>query len=329
MTGEKAMVHMNYAEALVEGLYTSMESDPRVSLIGSYVLGLGPQRHLMDRVRKAFGDRIFDPPTAEAGVAAIGIGAGMAGARPFVDVATASFVFHAWPQIVQEAANAYYMSGGQITVPVVFHMLHGLRGGGAAQHSHSPQAMLWNCPGLEIVLPSSPRDVKGLIGTAIKSNNPTIFMDHAKLLGIEGEVPEDPYEIPLGKADIKREGRDVTVVATSLMVQVALEAAKGLSKEGIEVEVVDPRSIVPLDKDAICGSVEKTGRLVVVDECNLSCGIASEIAAIAAEERFASLKAPIARVARPDVPVPFSAPLEAYITPTADKVIGAIRRIMG
>jgi pyruvate dehydrogenase E1 component beta subunit len=320
---------MSYGEALVDGLYSSMESDPTVSLIGSYVLGLGPQRHHIDRVREAFTDRVFDPPTAEAGMAAIGIGAAMGGARPFVDVATASFVLNAWPQIVNEAANAYYMSGGQITVPVVFHMLHGLRGGGAAQHSHSPQAMLWNCPGLEIVLPSSPRDIKGLIRNAIKSNNPTVILDHAKLLGIEGEVPEGDYEIPFGQADIKREGRDITVVGTSAMVQVALEAADTLSKDGIEVEVVDPRTIVPLDKRTICESVGKTGRLVVVDECNLSCSIASEIAAIVAEEAFSSLKAPIARVARPDVPVPFSQPLEAHITPTADKITEAVRKVLG
>jgi pyruvate dehydrogenase E1 component beta subunit len=189
--------------------------------------------------------------------------------------------------------------------------------------------MLWNCPGLEIVLPSSPRDIKGLIRNAIKSNNPTVILDHAKLLGIEGEVPEGDYEIPFGQADIKREGRDITVVGTSAMVQVALEAADTLSKDGIEVEVVDPRTIVPLDKRTICESVGKTGRLVVVDECNLSCSIASEIAAIVAEEAFSALKAPIARVARPDVPVPFSQPLEAYITPTADKITEAVRKVLG
>jgi pyruvate dehydrogenase E1 component beta subunit len=322
------MAHIKYAEALVEGLYISMERDPRVSLIGRHVLGLSPLRNLMDRIRDTFADRIFDPPTSEAGIAAVGVGAAMAGDRPFVDIATASFSFEAWPQIVNEAATAHYMSGGQVTVPVVFHMIHGLRGGGAAQHSHSPQSMMWNCPGLEIVLPSSPSDVKGLICTAIKSDNPTVFIDHPKLFGMEGEVLEGHYEIPFGQADIKREGRDVTVVATSLMVQVALEAADTLSKEGIEVEVVDPRTIVPLDKERICGSVAKTGRLVVVDECNMSCGIASEIATIVAEAAFGSLKAPIARVARPDVPVPFSSPLEDFITPTPDKITAAVRKML-
>ncbi len=318
-----------YAEALVDGLYISMEKDPQVSLIGRHVLGLSPLRTLMDPIREAFADRIYDPPISEAGITALGVGAAMAGARPFIDIATASFVFEAWPQLVNEAANARYMSGGQFAVPAVFHMLHGLRGGGAAQHSHSPQSMLWNCPGLEIVLPSSPRDVKGLIRTAIKSDNPTVFIDHGKLFNLEGDVPEGDYEIPFGQAEIKRGGGDVTLVATSLMVQVALEAADALSGDGIEAEVVDPRTIVPFDKETIFESVAKTGRLVVIDECNLSCGIASEISATVTEFAFDSLKAPIIRVTRPDVPVPFSQPLEDYITPTQDKVIAAVRKIVG
>ena len=216
------MTKKTFAQALIEGLHGCMAEDQRVSLIGSYVLGLGPQRGLVDRLREDFPDRVSDPPTSEAAAAAVGIGAAMAGDRPFVDIGTASFIFEAWSQIVNEAANAYYMSGEQIQVPVVFHMLHGLRGGGAAQHSHSPQAMLWNCPGLEIVLPSSPRDVKGLIRSAIRSPNPTVVIDHAKLLDLEDEVPDDDYDIPFGKADIKRVGKDVTIVATSLAVQTAL-----------------------------------------------------------------------------------------------------------
>lgn len=323
------MTKISHAQALVDALHASMARDPSISLIGSYVLGLGPLRFLVSKIRDDFGDRVFDPPCAEAAIASLGIGAAMAGGRPFVDIGTASFVFEAWSQIVNEAANAHYMSGGQITVPIVFHMLHGLRGGGAAQHSHSPQAMMWNNPGLEIVLPASPRDAKGLLNTAIASDNPTIVLDHAKLLGIEGEVPDGDYKIPFGVADIKREGGDVTVVATSRMVQVALEAADRLSGDGIEVEVVDPRTIVPLDKEAICASVEKTGRLVVADETNVSCGIASEISAMVAEQAFASLRAPIIRVARPDVPMPFSPPLEDRLTPSADKIVDAVMKTLG
>ncbi len=323
------MTKISHAQALVDALHGSMARDPSISLIGSYVLGLGPLRFLVSKIRDDFGDRVFDPPCAEAAIASLGIGAAMAGGRPFVDIGTASFVFEAWSQIVNEAANAHYMSGGQITVPIVFHMLHGLRGGGAAQHSHSPQAMMWNNPGLEIVLPASPRDAKGLLNTAIASDNPTIVLDHAKLLGIEGEVPDGDYKIPFGVADVKREGSDVTVVATSRMVQVALEAADRLSGDGIDVEVVDPRTIVPLDKEAICASVEKTGRLVVADETNVSCGIASEISAMVAEQAFSSLRAPIMRVARPDVTMPFSPPLEDHLTPSADKIVDAVMKTLG
>ncbi len=322
------MAVITHAQALVDALHGCMASDPRVSLIGSYVLGLGPLRDLVEPIKRDFADRVFDPPTSEAAVAALGIGAAMAGERPFIDIGTASFVFEGWSQVVNEAANAHAMSGGQISAPLVFHMLHGLRGGGAAQHSHSPQAMFWNCPGLEIALPASPRDAKGLLRSAVKSNNPTVLIDHAKLLGIEGEVPDGDFEIPFGQADIKRAGGDLTLVATSAMVRLALEAAETLAGEGIEVEVIDPRTIVPLDRDTILASVEKTGRLIVADEANLSCGIASEIAASVAEQAFSALKAPPMRVTRPDVPMPFSPPLEAYLTVTAEKIADAVRGIL-
>lgn len=322
------MKQMNYAQAIVDGLYWAMKADPTVSLIGSYVLGLGPQRHEMDRLRDAFAGRISDPPTSEAAVAGLGAGAAMAGARPFVDLGTGSFSFLAWSQIANEAAVAHSMSGGQLTVPVVYHLLHGVRGGGAAQHSHSPQAMAWNCPGIEIVIPSSPRDVKGLIRRAIASNNPTLFVNHAKLMGVTEGVPEEDYDIAFGIGDVKRAGRDVTVVATSYMVRVALEAAENLAKRGIDVEVVDPRTLVPLDEKLILASVAKTGRLVVVDECHLRCGVASEIAATISEKGFRTLKGPPRRVARADIPLPFSAPLEAAITPSADSIVAAVEASM-
>ncbi len=318
----------SYAAAMVEGLRQSLAEDPTVSLVGSYILGLGPKRVLMDPIRAEFADRIYDPPTSEAALVALGAGAAMAGARPFVDLGTGSFTYVGWSPLCNEAAVACHMSNGQLRVPVVYHTLHGLRVGGAAQHSHSPQAMLWNAAGLEIVLPSSPYDVKGLLRSAIKSNNPTVFVNHARLMDLEGEVPEHDYEVPFGRADIKRPGRDVTVIATSYVVHAALAAAETLAKEGIEVEVVDPRTIVPLDRDTILASVGRTGRLVVVDETNLSCGIASEFSAIVAEEGFKSLRAPIIRVARPNVPTPFSRPLEEAITPTAEKVCAAVRRVM-
>jgi pyruvate/2-oxoglutarate/acetoin dehydrogenase E1 component len=323
------MKQTSYAAAIVDALRISLAEDPRVSLVGSYVLGLGPERVLMDSIRAEFADRIYDPPTSEAAIVSVGAGAAMAGARPFVDIGTASFSYVGWSPLVNEAAVARHMSGGQLRVPVVYHMLHGLRGGGAAQHSHSPQAMLWNAAGLEIVVPSSPYDVKGLLRTAIKSDNPTVFIDHARLMDIEGPVPEGDYSVPFGRADIKRPGRNVTVVATSYVVHAALAAAERLAAEGIEVEVVDPRTLVPLDHGTILDSVGRTGRLVVVDETNLSCGVASEISAIVAEEGFSLLRAPILRVARPNVPTPFSKPLEDAITPTADRVCAAVRKVLG
>ena len=322
------MSNQSYAAALVDALHDGLRTDPRVSIIGGYVLGLGPQRTLTDRLKQDFPDRVFDPPTSEAGNAAVGVGASMAGMRPFVDLGTGSFSYLAWSQITNEAAVAHYMSNGRLTAPVTFHLLHGIRGGGAPQHSQSPHAMLWNAPGLEIAAPSTAADAYGLIRTALASPNPTLVVSHAKLLGIETEVPEQKSPIPFGRADIKRRGRDVTVVATSLMVHYCLAAAETLAKEGIDVEVVDPRTLVPLDEKTILDSVSRTGRLVAVDECPLRGGIASEIAATVAERGFRYLKAPIVRVTRPDVPVPYSLPLENFITPDPEKIAAAVRRVL-
>jgi pyruvate/2-oxoglutarate/acetoin dehydrogenase E1 component len=323
------MAKLSFAQALVDGLRDSLAADPRVSLIGSYVLGLGPQRHLMDSLRAEFRDRIVDPPTAEAGAAATGIGAAMAGMRPFVDLGTGSFSFLAWSQIVNEAAVSYYMSGGRIPVPVTFHLLHGVRGGGAAQHSHSPQSMMCNAPGLEIVAPSNAADAYGLMRAAFQSNNPTVIINHAKLLGTEMEAPAERPSVPIGRADVKRTGRDVTIVGSSLMTQYALAAAEKLAADGIAAEVVDLRTLVPLDEGTILDSVGRTGRLVVVDESPLRCSIASEVSATVAEHGFGLLKAPIARVTRAHVPVPYSGPAEAAITPDADKIAAAVRNVMG
>jgi acetoin:2,6-dichlorophenolindophenol oxidoreductase subunit beta len=322
------MATQSYAAALVQALYDSLLADDRVSLIGSYVLGLGPQRHLMDRLRADFRNRIDDPPTSEAGAAAVGVGAAMAGMRPFVDLGTASFSFLAWSQVINEAPISYYMSGGRISVPVTFHLLHGVRGGGAAQHSQSPQSMMANAPGLEIVVPSTATDVYGLVRSAFLSNNPTVIASHAKLLGIETDVPDDKKPIPLGRADIKRRGRDVTVVANSLMVHYSLAAAENLAEEGVDVEVVDLRTLAPLDEDTILESVGRTGRLVVVDECPLRCGFASEVSATVAERGFDLLKAPIRRVTRAHVPVPYSPPLEAELTPDPAKIAAAVRQVL-
>lgn len=323
------MAKQSYAAALIDGLYDTLAADERVSMIGSYVLGLGPQRHLMDRIREAFPDRIVDPPTSEAGAAATGVGAAMAGMRPFVDLGTGSFAYLAWSQLTNEAAVSCYMSNGQLSAGVTFHLLHGVRGGGAAQHSHSPQAMLCNAPGLEIVAPASAADAYGLVRAALQSPNPTVIASHAKLLGIEAEVPDQKPVVPIGKADVKRPGHDVTIVANSLMTQYSLLAADALAGEGIDAEVVDLRTLAPLDEGTILASVRRTGRLVVVDECPLRCGIASEVSATVAEHGFDLLRAPIARVTRVQAPVPYSLPLEEAMTPDPDKIVTAARKVVG
>ncbi len=321
------MRELTYGQALVEGLRELIETDDRVHILGQYFLGLTPQRALVGELAADYPDRFYYPPIAELGYVGTAIGAAMAGMRPIVDIATASFMFQAFAQIINEAANIHYMSDGQTKVPMVFHFNHGVRGGGAAQHSHSPQAMLWNTPGIEIMLPSTPYDVKGLLKTAAQTENPTAWGDHVKLFMIKGDVPGEDYSIPFGVADIKRKGADVTIVATSLMVQRSLAAAEKLAKDGVDVEIVDPRTIVPLDEDAILESVAKTGRLVVVDECHMSCGVGAELAARVAEKSFSYLKAPIKRVMTADVPIPFSPKMEQYIEVTEEKIIQAVKEV--
>ncbi|MBI2088694.1 MAG: alpha-ketoacid dehydrogenase subunit beta [Deltaproteobacteria bacterium] len=325
------MREIAYYEAKLEALREILAADERVHLITDTLtgfLGLSPHRARFREIAERYPERVISPPISELAFCGLGIGAAMAGLRPVVDVVTASFIFEAWPQVVNEAANAFYMSGGQTRAPVVFHVLHGLRGGGAAQHSHSPQAMLWNCPGLEIALPSSPRDVKGLLKTAVRTDNPTVFVDHGSLFEVRGPVPEGDEAIPFGVADIKRKGKDVTVIATSYMVQRSLSVADRLAQEGIDVEVVDPRTLVPLDFTTLIASVEKTRRVVIVDECRQSCGVAAELAARIAEAGFDKLKAPIRRVTTLDVPVPFSRPLEDFISPSEGRITEAIRTVL-
>jgi pyruvate dehydrogenase E1 component beta subunit len=322
------MTEATYAEGMARGLREALAGDPRVFLMGQYFFGLTRHRSLTVELREAFPDRVWDPPIAEIGYVGTGIGAAISGLRPIVDVATASFIFQAFSQVTNEAANIRYMTGGQTNVPLVIHINHGIRGGGAAQHSHSPQAMLMNTPGLQIVTPSTPRDVRGLIRAAVESDDPVVWADHVRLFDVTGDLPDEPETIPLGVADVKRPGRDVTVVATSLMVQRALAAAERLAGEGIDVEVVDPRTLVPLDRAAICESVGRTHRLVVVDECHRSCGVGAENAATVAEEAFDELRAPIRRVVTEDVPIPFSAPLEAAVEPSEEKIVAAVRSVV-
>jgi acetoin:2,6-dichlorophenolindophenol oxidoreductase subunit beta len=324
------MKDMTFAEALALGLTECLDQDPRVTLINSSYGGLTPYRTTYNVLREKYADRITDTPISELGYCGIAVGAAMTGLRPIVALSTAAFSFEAWPQIVNEAAVACYGSAGQVTAPVVFHMLAGIRGAGAAQHSHAPQAMFCNAPGLQVVAPGSPADARGLMRTAaLESKNPTIFIDHQRLQGIKGPVDVNAPPIPFGVADVKRQGSDVTIVAVSIMVPRALEAAETLAQQGISAEVVDPRTLVPLDKATILKSVAKTGRVVVCDESQLTCGVASELAAMIAEEGFHSLKAPIRRIAIPNVPVPWHLAEEEFITPTADKIVAAVKAVCG
>jgi pyruvate/2-oxoglutarate/acetoin dehydrogenase E1 component len=320
---------ITYAEGMARGLREVLAADERVVLMGQYFFGLTRHRQLTVGIRQDFPDRIWDPPIAEVGYAGTGIGAAISGLRPIVDMATASFSFQAWSQLVNEAANIHYMTGGQTRVPVVFHVNHGIRGGGAAQHSHSPQGMLLQVPGLKIMAPASARDVRGLIHTAVADDNPVFWADHVRLFDAEDDVPDEPEAIPFGVADIKQAGSDVTIVATSHMVRRALAAAEVLAEDDISAEVVDPRTIVPLDRETILASVARTGRVVVVDEGHASGGVGAEIAALIASEAFESLRAPIGRVATLDVPIPFSPPLERFVEPTVERISHAARRTMG
>jgi pyruvate/2-oxoglutarate/acetoin dehydrogenase E1 component len=320
---------ITFGEALISALGESMEQDRRVVLIGGGLVSSGPAQTQFARLRQKYSSRIKSPPIAELGFCGIAAGAAMAGLRPLVDIGTATFSYEAIPQIVNEAAVAYSNSGGQTNVPVTYFMRYGIRGGGGVQHSGSPQPWYWNTPGLQVAMPSSPADAKGLLRTALlRSENPTIFFAHERLMNERGPVQDGDHEIPFGQAAVKREGRDVTIIATGVQVPRALAAAEVLAKEGAAAEVVDPRTLEPLDKVSLLTSIKKTGRLVVTDESHDNCGVAAGLAAIMADEAFGSLRAPIKRVTIPHVPVPFAVPLENFVTPTADRIVDAVRALL-
>ncbi len=321
------MREITYLEAISEAQREEMRRDPHV-----FIMGEDAQANVfgtMGGFLEEFGpERFRNTPLSEAGFVGAAIGAAMVGMRPIVDLSIASFMYVAMDQFVSMAAKATYMYGGQAHVPVVFRAGLFFGGSNAAQHSDRPYPMFMGVPGLKIILPSTPYDVKGLLKSAVREGDPVICFEDGMLWGMKGPVPEEEYLIPLGVADIKREGTDVTVVALASRVQEALAAAETVAKDGISIEVVDPRTLVPLDKAAILKSVKKTGRLIVVEEAHRTCGAAAEIAAIVAEEGFWDLKAPIKRLAVPDVQIPFSPPLEQILYPDARKIVSAIKEVM-
>jgi pyruvate/2-oxoglutarate/acetoin dehydrogenase E1 component len=274
--------------------------------------------------------RIKAMPIAEAAMTGMGIGAAGSGFRPIVDWRQVTFCFVAMDQIVNQAAKIHYMFGGQVTFPLLFRASVGGGGRIAAQHSQSPYSMFMNVAGLKMFLPSTPYDMKGLMKTAIRDNNPVVSFESGRLMGQKGPVPDEEYTIPFGKADVKREGSDVTVVALAWLVHEALAAAETLAAEGISVEIVDPRSLVPLDTETIRASVQKTGRLVIADEAGPTAGFSAEVAAVVSEDAatFARLKAPVKRVCALQVPIPYSPVLENHVFPDRHRVIAGIREVL-
>jgi pyruvate dehydrogenase E1 component beta subunit len=321
------MRQITYLQAIGEAMREEMRRDSRVFLMGedieANVFGTATG------FKEEFGaDRLRDVPLSEAGFVGAAIGSAMVGMRPIVDLTIASFLYVAMDQIVSMAAKTTYMYGGQTRVPLVLRASMFFGGGNAAQHSDRNYPMFMNVPGLKIIAPSTPYDMKGLLKTAIREDDPVMSFEDGMLWGSRGEVPEEEYLIPFGVAEVKRAGTDVTVVAVASRVQEALTASETLTKEGVSVEVIDPRTLVPLDKETILASVAKTGRLVVVEEAHRTCGAAAEIVAIVAEEGFWSLKAPIKRLAVPDVHIPFSPPLERLMYPTASTIVSAVHAVM-
>ncbi len=336
------MALMTIAEALRQAIREEMRRDPRVFCIGEDIGipgGWGGAFTVTLGLADEFGhERILDTPISELGFTGVAVGAAIGGLRPIVDVQYGDFLFLAMDQLVNEAAKMTYMSGGTVKVPLVMRAPVGATRRGA-QHAQSLEAFFTHVPGLKVIAPSTAYDAKGLLKSAIRDDNPVIVFEHKLLYGSKGprkeqgairavgEVPDEEYLIPLGKGVIRREGRDVTIIGKLLTVYRALEAAEHLAKEGIEAEVIDPRTLVPLDKELILESVRKTGRLVIVEEDNLTGGWAGDIAAIVAEEAFYWLDAPIKRVSAPDTPPPFAPVMEDYYVPSVERVVQAVKSL--
>ena len=313
---------LTYGEAVREAIAEEMRRDPRVFLIGEDVAEAGhPFKTLLGLVEEFGTDRIIDTPISEPGYAGIGVGAAMTGMRPIVDVMFGDFITLAMDQIVNQAAKVHYMSGGKLKVPIVFRTTLGATRRSAAQHSQSLHAWVSHIPGLKVALPSTPYEAKGLMKTAIRDDSPVVIFEDKMMYRSKGPVPDDDYTVPFGVADIKRAGTDITIVATSSMVQVALAAAAMLEEIGISAEVIDPRTTFPLDKQALIDSAKKTSRVIVVDEGYERYGVTAEIAAVIADGAFYHLDAPVKRIGAMDVPIPFSPVLEDLTVPNEKAVV--------
>jgi pyruvate dehydrogenase E1 component beta subunit len=327
------MRELTFLQAINEALHEEMARDPRVYVIGEDVrvgYGRGGAFGVTFGLFDKFGpERVIDTPLSESAIAGTSVGAALWGMRPVAEIMFADFVALAMDHISNSAAKMRYAYAGEATVPVVFRMAYGAGVGAALHHSQSPEAWIGNVPGLKVVMPSMPADAKGLLKSAIRDDNPVVFFEHKFMYSrIKGPVPEEEYLTPLGKADVKRVGEDLTIIATGAMVHQAIAAADMFRADNVSAEVLDPRTLVPLDREAILHSVEKTGKVVIVHEAPTTGGFEGEIAAVIAEEAFYSLDAPIKRVGAPFTPVPASPILEKFYLPDANKIVHAAREIL-
>jgi pyruvate dehydrogenase E1 component beta subunit len=323
------MREITYREAVREALRQEMERDERVFLIGEDLGVYGGAFGVTEGLLKEFGEeRVIDTPISELATAGAAAGAALTGMRPVAEIMFMDFTTLAAEQLVNQAAKIRFMFGGKASVPMVLRTPAGSGTGAAAQHSQSLEAWFAHIPGLKVVMPSSPYDAKGLLISAIRDDNPVVFVEHKLLYRIKGPVPEEPYTVPLSQSEIKRTGKDLTIVALSVMVQRSLEAAEILAKEGIEVEVVDPRTLKPLDDGPIIDSVIKTGKALIVHEACKTGGFGGEIVArIAESEAFDYLEAPIVRLAGRDMPIPYNRTLEYHAVPQVEDIVDAARQM--
>lgn len=318
-----------YLEAIRDALRVKLREDEKVLLLGEDIGVYGGAFGVTATLLEEFGSaRVRDTPISELGMTGVAVGAALTGMRPVVDIQFSDFLTLALDQVVNQAAKIRYMYGGKATVPLVIRTPSGSGTGAAAQHSQSLEAWLAHVPGLKVVQPSTPYDAKGLLIAAINDPNPVIFYEHKLLYKKTGDVPTDSYEIPLGVADVKREGTDVTIIATGIMVQKALQAAMDYAAQGVSVEVIDPRTLVPLDEATILNSVEKTGRVIIVHEAVKRGGIGGEITSLIAERAFHALRAPIIRLGGAFVPMPYNAKLERQAVPQVEDIERAIGKLV-
>src|SRR5512143_4297312 len=321
---------LTFAEAIREALAEEMRRDTRVFIVGEDVAEAGtPFKVLAGHVDEFGTDHVIDTPISEPGFTGLGVGAAMTGMHPVVDIMFGDFLTLAMDQIVNQAAKVHDMSGGKLKVPIVFRTTLGATRRSAAQHSQSLHAWMSHIPGLKVVIPSTPYDAKGLLKTAIRDENPVVFFEDKMMYKLKGPVPDEEYTIPFGVADIKRMGEDITLVATSSMVQVAIGAAEKLSQIGISAEIIDPRTTKPLDKQTLVDSAKKTSRAIVIDEGYESYGVTAEIAAVIADGAFYYLDAPVKRMGAMNVPIPFSPALEDLTVPTEETVFQMAKTMCG